>query len=55
MIAGRHLSAGGKSGLRKARYWLMARHDFHKDLVTESATENIPPLAIASGKGETVG
>ena len=54
LLLGRQ-GAGGKSGLHKARYWLTARHVGSRRSVTESATENKPPVASATGKGETVG
>jgi len=47
MIAGRFLSAGGKSELHRAGWSLTATGGDPK----ESATENIPPAA-RPGKGE---
>jgi len=43
-----NLSAGGKSGLRRAGWSLTATGGDPR----ESATENIPPGASALGKGE---
>jgi hypothetical protein len=40
----RRYAAGGKSGLRKAGYWLTARRLIGDDESTDSATENIPPV-----------
>jgi hypothetical protein len=53
-IVGRHvpgmLSAGGKSGLRRARWWVTPTGRE----VRESATESRPPVRRLTGKGETV-
>ena len=41
-------------GSIKQRYWLTARNGVREDVVTDSATENIPPVFNEIGKGETV-
>ena len=45
---------GGKSGQHRAPYFLTGRYQVGDDLVTDSATENIPPRSDR-GKGEKVG
>ncbi len=41
-------ASGGKSGLHKQRYWLTARGGIGDDSVTDSATENRPPLLVSN-------
>ena len=51
IVAGDRIT-GGKSGQRRAGCWLTARQ---REL-TESATENKPPMAfLSTGKGEKAG
>lgn len=43
---------GGKSGQHRASHFLTGRRQCGNNLVTESATENIPPRGNTRGKGE---
>jgi len=45
----------GKSGQQRAPYFLTGRDCVGDDMVTDSATENIPPVLYRAGKGEKVG